>query len=80
MKVVMIRKFFFEGKVPLKISLGSRVHIINSFRFLQCSLEKLPKTFNLPVKKGMFPHDLTLLRIKIMSVLSLLLIFLEQNL
>ena len=50
-------KIFFDGKVPLKISLGSRVQIMDSFRFLQCALEKLPMTFNLPVKKGMFPHE-----------------------
>ena len=25
--------------------------------FVQCALAKLPKTFNLPVKKGMFPHE-----------------------
>ena len=48
---------FFDRKVPLKISLGKKVQIIDSFRFLQCRLEKLPKTFNLPVKKGMFPHE-----------------------
>ena len=26
-------KLFFDGKVPLKISLGSRAQIIDSFRF-----------------------------------------------
>ena len=46
----MIQISFFDGKVPLKIGLGKRIQIIDSFRFLQCRLEKLP------VKTGMFPH------------------------
>ena len=50
-------KKIFDGKVPLKISLGSRVQIIDSFRSLQCALAKLPKTFNLPAKKRMFPRE-----------------------
>ena len=48
---------FFDGKVPLRISFSSKFQVIDSFRFFQCSLDKLPKTFNLSVKKGMFPHE-----------------------
>ena len=48
---------FFDGKVPLRICFSSMIQVIDSYRFFQCSLDKLPKTFNLPVKKGMFPHE-----------------------
>lgn len=42
---------FFDGKSPLKISMDG------SFTCLQAPLSKLPVMFDLPVKKGRFPHD-----------------------
>ena len=53
-------KIFFDGRSPLKISLGRKVTIIDSFKFLQAPLAKLPSMFDLPVKKGFFPHDFNL--------------------
>ena len=53
-------KIFFDGRSPLKITLGRKVTIIDSFKFLQAPLAKLPSMFDLPVKKGFFPHDFNL--------------------
>ena len=43
-----------------KITLGRKVNIIDSFKFLQAPLSKLPGMFNLSVKKGFFPHGFNL--------------------
>ena len=53
-------KIFFDGRSPLKITLGRKVNIIDSFKFLQVPLSKLPSMFDLPVKKGFFPHGFNL--------------------
>ena len=53
-------KIFFDGRSPIKITLGRKVNINDSFKFLQAPLSKLPGMFNLPVKKGFFPHGFNL--------------------
>ena len=50
----------FDEKSPLKITLGRKVTIIDSFKFLQAPLSKLPAMSDLPVIKGFFPHDFNL--------------------
>lgn len=46
----------FDGKSPLRIKF-KKLEIKDTYRFFQCALSRLPKTFGITCMKGHFPHD-----------------------